>query len=653
VGDGTIVFTSSLSGSEGVYAVRPDGTGLRRLLSFPTSGAQVLWNREGTEVLVLPDGTSFRPYILDWPSRRRHPIHVTGVDPSAFSDWSPDGKKLLLSGDRVVVYDVSTRRITTIQGLTWEDQYGWAGDSKAVLELGADPRVIVRKSISGATDAAVYAGDPNANFPQSTADGKWYSFDDSAGMSDRYYVVRSNGRDRQLVAADPSGVAAAWSPKGDSLTYTTSKGTGVFDPATGKRRFVAAPTNDPSNNPPSWSPDGKWILFWRFDLGYGAPSDVHLQLWAMRSDGTRAHAVTDAVTPDWGNGTETWVAATLHGTPVPRPPRVALKGSTATTDLPVIALGALGSRAAVATGFGTDIGGPKVPLGPLVSVGSDGSSSSIPVKGCHSFGAVFLTGRQIGYDCVNDAVGYGFDDAVRLGARTLVHTIGGEFTGTYLSGVATDGHAVAFGVQQSRQPAHITRNFQIRDTRIYVSDGLRARLVATVRGVATVISIDGNRIAILHGSPYAPGGQSISVVSTGGAIRDYPIHGVVGAALAGGRLVLLEDGSLITVDLVTGRRTVNRTERGLDYGSGSGLEGVRGDLVAYVVGASIHVMRLTDGREVVLDTPGATDGALAAFGNSGLFYAYNEAYAKHPGRVGFISTPALEHAISAHGRTAR
>jgi hypothetical protein len=56
---------------------------------------------------------------------------------------------------------------------------------------------------------------------------------------------------------------------------------------------------------------------------------------------------------------------------------------------------------------------------------------------------------------------------------------------------------------------------------------------------------------------------------------------------------------------------------------------------------------------VVLDTPGATTPALASFGSNGLFYAYNEAYSKAPGRVGFITTSALEHAISAKGRPPR
>ena len=64
------------------------------------------------------------------------------------------------------------------------------------------------------------------------------------------------------------------------------------------------------------------------------------------------------------------------------------------------------------------------------------------------------------------------------------------------------------------------------------------------------------------------------------------------------------------------------------------------------------MLRLSDGREVVLDTPAATVPITAQFVRSGLYYAYNVAYAKTPGRVGFISFEALARAISSNGRVA-
>jgi hypothetical protein len=139
------------------------------------------------------------------------------------------------------------------------------------------------------------------------------------------------------------------------------------------------------------------------------------------------------------------------------------------------------------------------------------------------------------------------------------------------------------------------------------------------------------------------------------SIRISP-RGVEGIALDGGKLVMLEVGRVVVFDVASGRRLHSwRTAQALsdDGGSASQLAGVGGSLLAYVIDARIHVLDLSTGREVVLNTPGATAPVSAAFGRSKLFYAYNEAYSKHPGRVGFIPIPALSRAISAHGRTAR
>jgi hypothetical protein len=68
--------------------------------------------------------------------------------------------------------------------------------------------------------------------------------------------------------------------------------------------------------------------------------------------------------------------------------------------------------------------------------------------------------------------------------------------------------------------------------------------------------------------------------------------------------------------------------------------------VAYVVGVAIHVLRLSDGREIVIDTPNATEPALARFVPSGLFYSFNEAYDNRPGRLVFVTRSELERALA-------
>jgi len=74
------------------------------------------------------------------------------------------------------------------------------------------------------------------------------------------------------------------------------------------------------------------------------------------------------------------------------------------------------------------------------------------------------------------------------------------------------------------------------------------------------------------------------------------------------------------------------------------LSAYRG-FVAYSVGPTIHLLRLSDGREAVLDTPNALGDAFATFVPRGLFYAYNEADSRRPGRLAFVPMAKVERAF--------
>lgn len=91
--------------------------------------------------------------------------------------------------------------------------------------------------------------------------------------------------------------------------------------------------------------------------------------------------------------------------------------------------------------------------------------------------------------------------------------------------------------------------------------------------------------------------------------------GVVRAAkLYGSRLVILRDGRLDWYDAVPAPTRTLRLPRARSYGDGFcgrppcaraelRLEDLHRDLVVYVLGRQIHILRLTDGKDVVVRTP--------------------------------------------------
>ena len=211
----------------------------------------------------------------------------------------------------------------------------------------------------------------------------------------------------------------------------------------------------------------------------------------------------------------------------------------------------------------------------------------VPVHGCGSAFDVLLAAGSVGYRCDNAGNDYTVDDSLRLGTTEVVRTHGEEFTGSFLGGLVADGGTLAFDVASAGNK--IRGEFLIHQTRVWKATGSRKAIVRTFRGEATVASLNTGRIAVLRG-----GGKAVSVLASAGGIQTFGFGGqrVLGAALAGPRLVVLQAARLTVLDLRSGRRAASWPVR-RGFGPAPELQGAQGNLAAYVVGASIHVLRST------------------------------------------------------------
>jgi Tol biopolymer transport system component len=83
---------------EGLFAVKPDGTGLRRL----TGGADdryPVWSPNGTAIAFLqPYRNELRLYVMRADGRKQHRLRFTPARASRPS-WTPDGRSLLIEMD--------------------------------------------------------------------------------------------------------------------------------------------------------------------------------------------------------------------------------------------------------------------------------------------------------------------------------------------------------------------------------------------------------------------------------------------------------------------------------------------------------------------------------------------------------------------------
>jgi Tol biopolymer transport system component len=260
-GRGTILFQSDRSGDDAWYAVRSDGTGLRRIaLGLPPDGADVFWNGDGTKALVVYDtgnGTATVAYVFDAAKGTRRRIRLPGVDTVSRTPWSPDGRRLVLAttaGD--VVFDVETGDSVPLRDELADDLVTWSPDGKRLLF--ASGRKLYMAPADDGPPTAVMRVDHEPGDLRWSADGRWISFVDEG-----LYAIRANGTGLRRI--DPSAESGAWSPRGEQLVFARPRGLVLVDLETGRRGRV---TRDRLGDEPQelgWSPDGKRIVYLRPD----------------------------------------------------------------------------------------------------------------------------------------------------------------------------------------------------------------------------------------------------------------------------------------------------------------------------------------------------------------------------------------------------
>jgi len=155
------------------------------------------------------------------------------------------------------------------------------------------------------------------------------------------------------------------------------------------------------------------------------------------------------------------------------------------------------------------------------------------------------------------------------------------------------------------------------------------RLAAAAGGITT--SVDAGRVLTV-----APGGVVRLLSTRGRVLRSWRLsRGITYAELGGRTLAAQRGASLTAYDAASGAKKQTRL-LAADEGRPPRLLDVQGDLATYVTGGAIHLLRLSDGRDVALDLPGGAPWLDAQLEPSGLFVTWNQMYHRRPGRMAFV-----------------
>jgi len=220
--------------------------------------------------------------------------------------WSPDGRNLLYTGETGKIHKIFRKDLTTKQDSQLTHSYfdelqpTWSPDGRQVAFVRArqpgvklqpgdvfgefqDGDVWVLDVTSGKESKLV----DNAFNPSYSPDGKRIAVDASWAAARRIWVVDPQGHNPQQITTDTSEevahVAPSWSPDGKKIVFQnlvrTKFDIRVVNLETKQMNWI---TNDLfSNIRPAWSPSGKFIYFSSYRSG-----GINIWRAPVKKDGT-------------------------------------------------------------------------------------------------------------------------------------------------------------------------------------------------------------------------------------------------------------------------------------------------------------------------------------------------------------------------------
>lgn len=248
--DSNILFESNSGGKE-IWAIRPDGSGFRRLTHSPTGTRNQTprWSPDGRRITFsstrhAPRAENSDPWIYtdeiyvmnsDVSGLRRL---TYGRQQSGSPDWSPDGRQIAFESNRdghwrIYVMDgngSNVRRLTTDQRFpssTGEAGAVWAPDGKRIAFLsGRDSEDFEIYILDLATSNLTRLTDNDAHDSHVawSPDGQYLSFDSSRDGNSEIYVMRPDGSQVVRLTNHPRmDNAARWSRDGQRLAFNSTR----------------------------------------------------------------------------------------------------------------------------------------------------------------------------------------------------------------------------------------------------------------------------------------------------------------------------------------------------------------------------------------------------------------------------------------------
>ncbi len=200
--------------------------------------------------------------------------------------FSPTGDRVLYTGfgsgfPRINILDVAsvgTRQLTTAEGeMAFSPRFSQDGNQVIYSLANGGNTDIYRGDIASGSSTRLTSAPSIETAPSLSPDGSQIVFESDRSGTQQLYIMSSSGGDaRRISFGDGRYGTPVWSPRGDLIAFTKQNAgrfhIGVMRTDGSEERLLTASFLDEG---PSWSPNGRVIMFMRETQGAGGTSSLY------------------------------------------------------------------------------------------------------------------------------------------------------------------------------------------------------------------------------------------------------------------------------------------------------------------------------------------------------------------------------------------